>query len=172
MNDIKTKIKDFKEKKHSDRNLIKHNELDFEINKELLNKFKKIPASEDRDHSVGKNMNLEAGNQSRKLEIMTNGNNNLKQTTVISKEKEGDNSKKKLIEEFQNQIFKNNNKENNLNDINTLPLEQNENSRQKAIENNNKNSDTIGKNNSIRSFLNSNANLEEKTSNRLNQGNK
>ncbi len=146
--------------------------MDFEINKDLLNKFKKIPPSEERDHSVGKNTNSEAVNQSRKLEIMTNGNNNLKQTTVISKEREADNTRKKLIEDFQNQIFKNNNKENNLNDINTLPIDQIENNRQRPLENNIKNSDTLGKNNSIKSFLNINANLEEKISNRLNQGNK
>jgi len=173
VNDIKSKIKDFKEKKHSEKNLIKHNELDMEINKDLLNKFKKIPINEDRDQSAGTNLNPEAVNPNRKLQIMTNGNNNIKQNTILSKDREVDKLRKKQMEDFQNQIFKNiNNKENNLNNINTLALDSNENNKQTILENNVKNSDTIGKNNSIKSFLNLNANLEEKISNRLNHGHK
>ncbi len=54
MSDIRNKIKDFKEKKNSEKNVNRANELDIEINKDLLNKYKRSPTAEDRQTSSGK----------------------------------------------------------------------------------------------------------------------
>ena len=136
----------------------KHNDLDFEINKDLLNKFKRPSNNDEKDNSITKNIKpdrigLNGTNLNKKVEHLSNGNNqnNIQFTTLGTKERESNiNHSKKLLETIQNQLI-NNNKENNLNTLNSASLNH---PKQKVLSEN-----VLSKNlesNVTKSFLNKN----------------
>jgi hypothetical protein len=138
--------------------LKKHNDLDFEINKDLLNKFKRPSNNDEKDNTITKNIKpdrigLNGTNLNKKVEHLSNGNNqnNIQFTTLGTKERESNiNHSKKLLETIQNQLI-NNNKENNLNTLNSASLNH---PKQKVLSEN-----VLSKNlesNVTKSFLNKN----------------
>jgi hypothetical protein len=148
--------------------LNKPNELDFEINKDLLNKFKKTSINEERDNSFVKNLkpegvSLNAMNMNKKIENMLSANNNINRQnlTLGTNEREfNTNNSKKLLKNFQNQLI-NNDKENNYNNLNSGNINQN---KQKVLSEN-----LVTKNfesNATKSFLT--RNLEERVNTRSN----
>jgi hypothetical protein len=129
--------------------LNKLNELDFEINKELLNKFKRTQVQEERDNSVGKNIKSDGLSASKKLELLINGNNS--KQAPLNKDRIGNKEyhNKKNLETFQNQLNNfHNSIENSSNNLNIGIVNQNEKIQQKVLsEKGNIN------NNPVRSFL-------------------
>ncbi len=132
--------------------------MDFEINKDLLNKFKRPSNNDEKDNTITKNIKpdrigLNGTNLNKKVEHLSNGNNqnNIQFTTLGTKERESNiNHSKKLLETIQNQLI-NNNKENNLNTLNSASLNH---PKQKVLSEN-----VLSKNlesNVTKSFLNKN----------------
>ena len=103
--------------------------MDFEINKDLLNKFKRPSNYDEKDNSITKiiktdGIGLNGVNLNKKVDHLSNGNNqNNKQfNTLGTKDRESNsNHTKNLLENLQNQLI-NNNKENNLNTLNSASL--------------------------------------------------
>jgi len=109
--------------------LNKNNDLDFEINKDLLNKFKRPSNYDEKDNSITKiiktdGIGLNGVNLNKKVDHLSNGNNqnNKQLNTLGTKDRESNsNHTKNLLENLQNQLI-NNNKENNLNTLNSASL--------------------------------------------------
>lgn len=137
----------------------RHDELDFEINKNLLDKFKRNTTQDERDNSDGKSLKSDGLTANKKVDYLNNGNNPKQASCNKEKIIEKENHSKKLLETFQNQMNNVLNKENSSNNTNTGIINQNEKNKQKVL------SEKANVNkNPVRSFLN----LDERINMRIN----